>query len=213
MTGAAYYKPAYQFLRMELDEGSLIPLLVKRNEKAFEQVLKAHFKNLHAYAVTILKDDAAAEEMVQNIFFKLWERPENLSITGSVAAYLYRAVYNESLNHLKHIKVRQKHQSYVLYQMKNETESAAKKISLKELESRLHKALQELPEQCRTIFQLSRFEELKYREIADRLNISSKTVENQMGKALKILRMKLIDFLPLTIFIKRLICMPTKRSS
>ncbi|MEO8961160.1 MAG: RNA polymerase sigma-70 factor [Ginsengibacter sp.] len=201
MTGAAYYKPAYQFFRMELDEGSIIPLLAKRNEKAFEQVFKTHFKSLHSYAVTIVKDEAAAEEIVQGIFFKLWERPGSLSITGSVAAYLYKAVYNESLNHLKHIKVRQKHQSHVLYQMKNETESAAKKISLKELESRLHKALQELPEQCRTIFQLSRFEELKYREIADRLNISPKTVENQMGKALKILRMKLIDFLPLTILL------------
>ena len=71
---------------------------------------------------------------------------------------------------------------------------------LKELETKLDQALQELPEQCRTIFQLSRFEELKYREIAERLEISPKTVENQMGKALKLLRMKLIDFLPFTLY-------------
>ncbi len=201
MTGAVYFKPAYQFIRMELDEGSIISLLAKRNEKAFEQVFKTHFKSLHAYAFTIVRDEMVAEELVQNIFFKLWERPESLSISGPVAAYLYKAVHNESLNHLKHLKVRQKHQSHVLHQMKNETESAAKKIAFKELEGKLQKALQELPEQCRTIFQLSRFEDLKYREIADRLKISPKTVENQMGKALKLLRLKLIDFLPLTILL------------
>jgi RNA polymerase sigma-19 factor, ECF subfamily len=201
LTEAAYFKPAYQSFRMELDEESVISLLAKRNEKAFEQVFKTHFKGLHAYAFTMVRDEMAAEELVQNIFFKLWERPENLSISGSVAAYLYRAVHNESLNYLKHSKVRLKYQSHALHQMKNETDSATKKILLKELESKLNTALQELPEQCRTIFQLSRVEELKYREIADRLKISPKTVENQMGKALKLLRVKLIEFLPLTIFL------------
>ena len=74
--------------------------------------------------------------------------------------------------------------------------NAAEKLRLKELEQRLEKALNELPEQCRTIFQMSRFEELKYAEIAGRLGLSVKTVENQMGKALKLLRTKLADFLP-----------------
>ena len=80
--------------------------------------------------------------------------------------------------------------------MKNETDQASKKVTSGELEKKLHAALNELPEQCRTIFQLSRFNELKYREIADQLGISIKTVENQMGKALKLLRVKLVDFLP-----------------
>ena len=74
-------------------------------------------------------------------------------------------------------------------------DAATKNIQLKELESKLRSALNDLPEQCRTIFQLSRFEELRYREIADRLGLSVKTVENQMGKALKIMRTKLADFL------------------
>ncbi len=186
---------------MELNEEGIVALLAKRDEKIFEQVFKTYFKNLHAYAFTILKDEMVAEELVQNIFYKIWERPEKLSISGSIAAYLYRAVHNESLNHLKHLKVRSKYQLHAVHQMRNESDSALKKILLKELESKLYRALQELPEQCRTIFQLSRFEELKYREIADRLKISPKTVENQMGKALKLLRIKLIDFLPLTIFL------------
>jgi RNA polymerase sigma-70 factor (ECF subfamily) len=75
-------------------------------------------------------------------------------------------------------------------------EKASDKLAAGELEQRLEKALRELPEQCRTIFQLSRFDELKYKEIADKLGLSVKTVENQMGKALRLLRLKLVDFLP-----------------
>ena len=202
-----YYKlvlssPAYKEnwrheLRMELNEDLLINRLQKREEAAFEQVFKTHFKNLHAYACSMLQDEMAAEEMVQNVFCKLWERNQNLSIEGSVAAYLYRAVHNESLNYLKHLKVRAEHQLYVVHSMKEGTESATRKMHLKELEAKLQKALNDLPEQCRTIFQMSRFEELRYREIAERLGLSVKTVEAQMGKALKILRTKLVDFLVL----------------
>ena len=85
--------------------------------------------------------------------------------------------------------------------MKNESDNAEDKIASAQLNEQLSNALRELPEQCRTIFQLSRFEDLKYREIAVQLGISEKTVENQMGKALKLLRMKLVDFLPLIITI------------
>ena len=191
----------FQANRMEVQNETITALLAKRDEFAFEQVFKSHFKNLHAYAFTILKDEDEAEEMVQNVFFKLWDRNETISITGSITAYLYRAVHNESLNYIKHQKVRSKHSLHVAYSMKNETDNASKKVLGTELEGRLHAALNNLPEQCRTIFQLSRFDELKYREIADQLGISVKTVENQMGKALKILRTKLVDFLPIMIFL------------
>jgi RNA polymerase sigma-70 factor (ECF subfamily) len=193
----AYKENWRHALRMELNDNLLIDRLQKREEAAFEQVFKTHFKSLHAYAYSMLQDEMAAEEMVQNVFCKLWERNQNLSIEGSVAAYLYRAVHNESLNYLKHLKVRAEHQLYVVHSMKEGTESATRKMQLKELEARLQKALNDLPEQCRTIFQMSRFEELRYREIAERLGLSVKTVEAQMGKALKILRTKLVDFLVL----------------
>ncbi|HEU5168489.1 MAG TPA: RNA polymerase sigma-70 factor [Chitinophagaceae bacterium] len=185
----------YRAQGMELENEAIGTLLAQRDETAFEQVFKTHFKRLHAYAFTILRDEVEAEEMVQQVFFKLWERNENLSLTGSVSAYLYRAVHNECLNYLKHQKVRSNHQLHVAYSMKNEVEHPAKKVMAGELEKKIHTALNELPEQCRTIFQMSRFDELKYREIADKLGISIKTVENQMGKALKLLREKLVDFL------------------
>lgn len=164
-------------------------------ETVFEQVFKEHFKNLYAYACTILHDDVMAEEMVQQVFCRLWEKNRALKVEQSITAYLYRSVYHECLNYLKHMKVRSAHQQYVM-KTGSESMQPSESTSLKELESRLEKALKTLPEQCRTIFQMSRFEELKYQEIADRLGLSIKTVENQMGKALKILRTQLADFLP-----------------
>ena len=195
MGAALLIEQQFRAQRMELENESIGTLLGQKDETAFEQVFKTYFKRLHAYAFTILKNDVEAEEMVQQVFFKLWERNESLSLSGSVSAYLYRAVHNESLNYIKHQKVRSNHQLHVAYSMKNEVEHPAKKVMAGELEKKIHTALNELPEQCRTIFQMSRFDELKYREIADKLGISVKTVENQMGKALKLLREKLVDFL------------------
>jgi RNA polymerase sigma-70 factor (ECF subfamily) len=182
---------------MELKNEQIASLLVVRDEAAFELVFKTHYKNLYAYALTMLKDEDEAEEIVQQVFFKLWDRSEQLNIDGPVAAYLYRAVHNESLNFLKHQKVKQAHRLHVAYSMKNNSEQPQAKMISKELESKFREALNELPEQCRTVFQLSRFENMKYKEIAEKLQISVKTVENHMGKALKLLRTQLIDFLPL----------------
>lgn len=160
----------------------------------FEQVFKEHFKNLHAYACSILKDEDEAEEMVQNVFYKLWEKKEKISELQSVPAYLYRSVYNECMNYVKHEKVKMTYEAHAVHHG-SIAGQAADTATAKELEHRIATALADLPEQCRTIFQLSRFEELKYREIADKMGLSVKTVENQMGKALKILRTKLADYI------------------
>jgi RNA polymerase sigma-70 factor, ECF subfamily len=199
--GAALLEKEYRFFSMEFQDEQIALRLSKRDEAAFEQVFKTHYKNLHAYAFTILKDEDEAEEMVQQVFFKLWERLEHLSFSGRIAAYLYRAVHNESLNFIKHQKVKAGHQLHVAYSMKNESEQAQPRMIRKELENKFREALNELPEQCRTVFQLSRFEDMKYKEIADKLDISVKTVENHMGKALKLLRTKLVDFLPLLLIL------------
>src|SRR5215470_848138 len=180
---------------MEFQDDQIALLLSKKDEATFEQVFKTHYKNLHAYAFTMLKDEDEAEETVQQVFFKLWERSEHLSFSGPIAAYLYRAVHNECLNFLKHQKVKAGHQLHVAYSMKNKTEHGQGKMMRKELENKFRDALNELPEQCRTVFQLSRFEDMKYKDIAEKLDISVKTVENHMGKALKLLRTKLVDFL------------------
>lgn len=182
---------------MEINDRTVIKLLQGGHESAFEQVFKAYFKCLHAYAYTILRNNDTAEEMVQQVFFRIWERKEQLKTDGSLKAYLYRSVHNECLNHLKHQKVKASYQVYYTQQMEQGSEHTAKKVLSADLQKQLHKALNELPQQCRTVFQLSRFEQLKYREIAVQLGVSVKTVENHMGKALKILRLRLAEFLPL----------------
>lgn len=181
---------------MERNHTGTFSLHTKTYEQEFEEVFKTNFKGLYAYAFTIVKDDVMAEEIVQNVFCRLWEKRSQLNISTSITAYLYRSVYHESLNYLKHLKVRAAYSRYAQLAQYSKAESAEKKVMLTDLEKRLNQALAELPEQCRTIFQMSRFEELKYQEIADRMGLSVKTIENQMGKALKILRRKLSDFLP-----------------
>lgn len=170
------------------------PIITRDINLVFEQVFKEHYKNLHAYACSILKDEDEAEEMVQNVFYKLWEKKEKIGELQSVPAYLYRSVHNECMNYVKHEKVKMAYEAHAVHHgtvASRETDTA----TAKELEHRIADALADLPEQCRTIFQLSRFEELKYREIADKMGLSVKTVENQMGKALKILRTKLADYI------------------
>lgn len=165
----------------------------------FENVFKTHFKGLHAYAFSILKDDATAEEIVQNVFYKLWEKKDKITIESSLAAYLYKAVYYESLNFLKHVKVKEVYQAHIT--RGNTSGDTMDTLALKELQQKIDVAINQLPEQCRTIFQLSRYEGLKYKVIADKMGISIKTVENQMGKALKTLRTKLMEYLPLLLLI------------
>ena len=196
---AIIFAPNHLSVRMSTNNTGVSYTAVER-EIVFERAFKEHFKALHAYAYTIIRDEDNAEEIVQNVFFKLWEKKEQIEEITSLKAYLYRAVYNDSLNLLKHTKVRAAYETYVKSGA-GEGGTAIDTLSTKELQAKIDKALNELPEQCRTIFQMSRFEELKYREIAEQLNLSVKTVENQMGKALKVLREKLADCLPVLFII------------
>lgn len=174
------------------------PTLV--DEESFEAVFKTYYKALHAYAMATLKESETAEEIVQSVFLKLWEKRETLEISSSLKAYLYRAVYHDSLNHIKHLQVKRKHWDHAHYEMtQGKPEQVGEQIKGQENElyERFQLALEKLPDKCRMVFNLSRFEELKYQQIADRLEISIKTVEAHMGKALKTLRVELAEFLPL----------------
>ena len=184
---------------MEWDDAGIIRALKSRDEQAFGDLFKAHFKQLRNYAFSFVQEQTLAEDIVQTIFLRLWDKIEVLNFTDSIAAYLYRAVYNESLNALKKNKVRRSYHSWLNRNTKDHSDTAHKNLQLQELERQLRAAINDLPQQCRTIFQLSRYEELRYRDIGLRLGISVKTVENQMGKALKILRCKLVEFLPLLV--------------
>ena len=198
LTKAGIFSAYSEIAVMEWNESVRDERIIAGNEKVFEEVFKTHFKNLHAYACTILKDGSDAEEMVQQVFYKIWEKKINLDIHTSIKAYLYRSVHNECMNHIKHQKVKTVHQQHAMRQDKQEVDPA-QQLTGNELEKKIIDALNELPEQCRTVFQMSRFESLKYQEIAFQLGISVKTVEAQMGKALKRLRVSLVEYLPISI--------------
>jgi RNA polymerase sigma-70 factor (ECF subfamily) len=165
-------------------------------QQDFDRIYTAHYEALFKYAFTLISDTAMAEEMVHQVFLKLLERKEPLVLRSPVKSYLYRAVHNECLNYIKHEKVKQVHVEKSGVEISYSADMPSDSIQYKELKTQLQHAVNELPEQCRTIFQMSRFEELKYAEIALALGITIKTVENQIGKALKRLRVQLAEYLP-----------------
>lgn len=164
---------------------------------AFEMLFKTYYQPLCRYANSYLKDPDGAEEIVQAAFIGFWEKRKTISIETSLKSYLYRAIRNACLNELKHEQVKQKYFANESIKEEAKSEPADHLAIHEELEDKIRAAIQTLPEQCRLIFTMSRFEELKYQEIADQLNLSVKTVENQMGKALKIMRAQLKEYLPL----------------
>lgn len=161
-------------------------------EREFEEVFRTYFKELHRYAFKILGDADTAEETVQQVFLKLWEKDWRQDIHTSVRSYLYRAVYNESMNLIKREQHRLKYEMYQQYTSGNDTYAQQSDV---ELRKQLHVALSKLPEKSRVVFEMSRFQELKYQEIADELTLSLKAVEGHMTKALKHLRLHLADYL------------------
>jgi RNA polymerase sigma-70 factor (ECF subfamily) len=168
-------------------------------EASFKTLFDTYYEVLSRYAFTFLNDSDDAEDIVQQVFINLWENRMKVDIHTSARALLYKAVYNASLNRIKHIKLKTKHANETIYNA--ELSYQHQSLDQKELTNKLNQALESLPEQCRKIFEMSRFQQLKYQEIADELNLSIKTIENQMGKALKIMRTELKDYLPILLMI------------
>jgi RNA polymerase sigma-70 factor (ECF subfamily) len=164
-------------------------------------LFRTYYQPLCNYAYTFLQDREDAEEIVQSTFLMVWEKRDTLSIRTSVKPYLYAMVRNACLNVLKHEKIKQRYAGEEIALADRAHDSVSQSVATNELEQKIRLAMEALPEQCRLVFKLSRFEELKYAEIAEQLNISIKTVENHMGKALRIMREQLRDFLPLMVIL------------
>lgn len=164
------------------------------DEKAFEALFRSYYPYLCLYATRLLKDTQMAEETVQDLFARLWEKRSQTVIETSVKNYLFRSVKNQCLNYIKHNQIKLLYAQKVLAE--GEISNSEEYESEIELIQKIEKSIESLPDKRREIFRLNRLEGLKYREIAEKLNISVKTVEAQMGLALKSLREKLRDFLP-----------------
>lgn len=170
-------------------------LFFRQGDKAaFESLFRSFYSRLVGYAVRVLGDQDEAEEIVQQVFVGLWESRSNMSEPASVQSYLFRSVYNRCMNVVEKEKVKNRHREEVIANG-NVSVQPGEELHHAELKREMKKAMDKLPEQCRRVFELSRNEGLKYAAIAEVLNISVKTVENHMGKALKILREELKDYL------------------
>lgn len=161
----------------------------------FEQLFRHYYQPLCRFAATILYRHDDGEEVVQEVMVKLWEGRKNLQINQSLKSYLYRMVHNNCITVVRKVKVRTMHAEHVKAYGERHADDASVPIQKSELEQMIAKAIDTLPEQCRLVFKLSRFEQMKYAEIASHLDISVKTVENHMGKALRMLRESLKDYL------------------
>ncbi len=167
--------------------------------KAYEELFRTHYGNLCSYANKYLEELEAAEEIVQDVFVKLWENRETLEITTNVQSYLFRAVRNSCLNLIKHINIREEYKVYNEQELKNRQHFLDDEIHASELEEKIREAIELLPVERRRVFVMSRYDGLKYKEIAEKLDISGKTVENQMGKAIKFLKEKLSGYITVTV--------------
>lgn len=150
---------------------------------------------LCGYARKYLDDVDQAEEVVQEMFFNFWQKKEKLDINISIEAYLFRSVRNSCLNYLKHLKIREEHRLATNHELRKKEQEIHDSVVALELQERIENVIDQLPPERKKIFKMSRYEELKYKEIAEKLNLSVKTVEAQMGKALKYLRLHLAEYL------------------
>ncbi len=154
----------------------------------FESLFKQYYEALCRYGLTYVDTIEEAEEIVQELFYKIWKNKEQIEISFSLKAYLYGAVRNNALQYLEHLQVRQNYAEHFTKLDRTDIFSPEEEFEYKELNEKIDAVLNELPERRREIFVLSRFEGLKYSEIAEKLNLSVKTIEAEMTKAFKELR-------------------------
>lgn len=178
----------------------LVEKIIAGNHIAFEILFKTYSQRLIYFSRRYVIDKQTAENIVQNVFLRIWQNKESLDPTKNVQSYLFTAVKNESLKQLRHLSVEKKQQENVS-RLSIVEPTPDETIDKKELSEELNNAINDLPEKCREIFYMSRFDQLKYSEIADVLGISIKTVETQMGRALKKLREQLAHLISIILFL------------
>ncbi len=174
---------------MDASEQQMLSALRFGNEEALRMIFNSHYPLLLTDIYRLIPDESTCEDLAQELFVDLWNKRENIDIHTSLRAYLRRAAVNKSLNYIKTQKRFQFDDSDVLVKIADPSEQEMHiKETQESLEKVLHTAIDTLPEKCRLVFNLSRFEQLSHKEIAEKLGISVKTIENQITKAMKILR-------------------------
>ena len=164
------------------------------NKSDFEEVFKTYFKPLTAFAFKFVKDTDDAKSIVHDVFMKLWEKRDNIDMSKSVKSYLFTSVNNRSLNFIRDHK-KFTHEEFILESQHDEHWEVSDELSAIDIQQKVDTTLNNISPKAKEVFLMSRNEGLKYREIAEKLSISIKTVETHMSTALKELRKNLKEYL------------------
>lgn len=182
---------------MTLKELELISLSALKNGStaAFDLCFEVYFTGLCTFANKLVRDPSVAQDIVQELFVNLWVQREKLEIHTSLKSFLFQSVKNNCLDHIKHSNVEHAFAVRYINEHAEEYENIYSDFAKKEILRALDIAVEKLPKQCKAVFLMSRFDYKTYKEIADVLGLTVKTVENHMGRALHIIRLELKDFL------------------
>ncbi|MGQ7869160.1 RNA polymerase sigma-70 factor [Sunxiuqinia sp. sy24] len=167
------------------------------DQKAFEYIFNSHYAALCSYASGILGNHEDAKDIVNDCFMEFWNKRQSIEITSSLKSYLYIAVRNLSINQLRKRKQKvtfNSERSYPFYKQEEISDKIEQLQQLDKLEEQLKDAIESLPQQCRYIFFLNRYEQMSYKAIAEKLNLSVGTVKTQIARALKKIRLDFKDF-------------------
>lgn len=184
-----------------INEKDLIVRLKNGDQTAFELLFHFYYPGLVMYAVQFTTDRMEAEEIVQDFFVRFWQRHQQIIPSDSLKSYLFLSVKNGSLNFLKHKKIEEKYIRSMTELSNNHLVYDPDLYIASELQDKIKNAIDLLPEKCREIFIMSRMRGLKNEEIAAELNLSKRTVETQISKALKVLRVELKDYVGLLVLL------------
>jgi len=173
------------------------------DEVAFELLFRKYYVPLCNFANKFTSNTAESEEIVQEVFLNIWKKRDQLKLEQEIRPYLYKSVQNLCFNFIQHQKVVDQYYAVIdiVYQNRAEDFNTYESVLYSELQTKVEEAISSLPTECRRIFQMSRKDGLKYAEIADKLQISVKTVETQMSRALAKLKVALKDYLTIIIMV------------
>jgi RNA polymerase sigma-70 factor (ECF subfamily) len=176
-------------------EQLLIKKLKSGDPDSFSDIFLAYYKDLVFFAYSFTHEQYSAEDIVQDTFVKLWEDHEKLNVKVSLKSVLLKTIQNKCIDWHRHKKIVNNHSYYIIDNSPLYEYDTDNYMLRSELEGRIEKAIASLPEKFKEAFEMNRFEGFKYQEIATKLNVSVRTVEVRISKALELLRKNLIDFL------------------
>ena len=193
---------------MDIYDRSLVEKLKNEDVSSFEVIYKSHYRRIFHFALQYLRDEEACSNIIQDVFSSLWDNKEKLTWETNLNAWLFTVTKNKCLKYIRDQKSEERHLGNLAEQRMGLVHDALNSLdtspmAFQEIEKIIQQTLDSLPSQCRRAFEMSRFEEKKYSEIAEEMQIAQKTVETHISNALKIFRTTLKDYLPLVIFLFR----------